>query len=189
MDHRDTTDPLGSLPRRVDPPDELEMRVKRTLYERRLLRQQRARVWYPAAAVAAALALIGLGYILDQAPDRGRAAADGLSRFALFLYEDASFDTSRPEAELVREYSAWATDLRERGRLDMGVQLGGTERLLIPAADSVTIAARGIDTDAGTLTGMFIIRAATETDALDIAGTCPHLKYGGRVAVRAIVGP
>jgi hypothetical protein len=188
MDPRDTSDPLGSLPRRVDPPQELQHRVQRTLSQRKLLRRH-ARPWYPAAAIAAGLALIGLGYLLGQAPDRGRAAADGLARFALFLYEDASFDTSRTEAELVREYSAWAADLRARGQLDVGAQLGGTERLLIPAADSATIAARAIDTDAGTLTGMFIIRAATETEALDIAGSCPHLKYGGRVAVRAIVGP
>lgn len=189
MDNRDTSDPLGSLPGQVDPPHELQHRVQRTLSQRGLLRQRHARTWYPAAAIAAGLALIGLGYILGQAPDRGRAAADGLGRFALFLYEDAGFDTSRTEAELVGEYSAWAAELRARGQLDVGAQLAGTERLLVPTADSVAIDTRGVDTDAGTLTGIFIIRAATETEALDIAGSCPHLKYGGRVAVRPIVGP
>jgi hypothetical protein len=40
--------------------------------------------------------------------------------------------------------------------------------------------------DAGVLTGLFIIRAASEAEALAIARTCPHLRYGGRVDVRPI---
>jgi hypothetical protein len=35
--------------------------------------------------------------------------------------------------------------------------------------------------------GFFIIRAATEAEALGVARTCPHLRHGGAVAVRPIV--
>lgn len=83
--------------------------------------------------------------------------------------------------ELVTEYSAWAAALRERGRLETGEQLAAAEILLVRQADSIVVGERGPAAEAGALTGLFVIRAASESEALSIARTCPHLKYGGRV--------
>jgi hypothetical protein len=113
---------------------------------------------------------------------------DGVGRYVLFLYEDSTFDTSRPGTQLVTEYSAWAAALRERGRLETGEQLAAAETLLEGQAGSIVVGEREAAAKAGALTGLFVIRAASESEALSIARTCPHLKYGGRIAVRAIVG-
>jgi hypothetical protein len=104
--------------------------------------------------------------------------------FILCLAAAAAMSTM----ELVTEYSAWAAALRERGRLETGEQLAAAEILLEGQEGSIVAGERGPAAEAGALTGLFVIRAASESEALSIARTCPHLKYGGRIAVRAIVG-
>lgn len=187
MEHPDTNDPLRALRREVDPPAALEGRVRRTLVARGLLRRRSSPAWRWAGATAAAAALFLAGYVAGYAQRDITPATEGAMRYVLFLYEDAEFDTSRPEAELVAEYSAWAAALGERGQLEAGEQLAMSEKVLEGRADSIAVDTRNVVADAGTLTGLFVIRAGSESEALSIARTCPHLKYGGRVAVRAIV--
>jgi hypothetical protein len=187
-EHPGKQDPLRALVRGIDPPDALEGRVRRTLTRRGLLRRSPSPAWGRATAAAAAILLFVAGYAAGQLRRDGPAMLDGVGRYALFLYEDAAFDTSRPGTELVREYSAWAAALRERGRLETGEQLAAAEILLERQADSIIVGEGGPATDAGELTGFFVIRAASESDALRIARTCPHLRYGGRIALREIVG-
>lgn len=187
-EHPGKQDPLRALDRGIDPPDALEGRVRRTLTTRGLLRRRPSPAWRYAAAVVAAVALLAAGYLAGEWGRDGVAEPDGVGRYAIFLYEDTAFDTSRPELELVMEYSAWAAGLRERGRLEAGEQLAAAGILLERQADSIVVGERGPAAEAGALTGFFVIRAASEAEALSIARTCPHLKYGGRVAVRAIVG-
>ncbi len=90
----------------------------------------------------------------DQSDQSAPAEADRSGRYALFLYEDTAFDTSRPEMELVTEYSAWAAALRERGRLETGEQLAAAEILLERQADSIVVGERGPAAEAGALTGL-----------------------------------
>jgi len=187
-EHPGKQDPLRAIGRGIDPPDALEGRVRRTLTRRGLLRRSPSPAWGRVAAAAAAIVLFAVGYATGQIRRDGPAILDGVARYALFLYEDASFDTSRPPTELVTEYSAWAAGLRERGRLETGEQLAAAEILLEGQAGSIAVGERGPVAEAGALTGLFVIRAASESEALSIARTCPHLKYGGRIAVRAIVG-
>ncbi len=186
-DHPGKHDPLRALDRGIDPPVALERRVRRTLTARGLLRRPSSAL-RRAAAAAAAIALFAAGYLTGEAGRYGPVEPDGVGRYVLFLYEDTAFDTSRPEMELVTEYSAWAAALRERGRLEIGEKLAAAEILLEGQAGSVVVGERGADAEAGALTGLFVIRAASASEALSIARTCPHLKYGGRIAVRAIVG-
>ncbi|MGI8843398.1 MAG: YciI family protein [Gemmatimonadaceae bacterium] len=186
-EHPGKHDPLRALGRGIDPPDALEHRVRRTLTARGLLRRRPSSVLRRVAAAAAAVALFAAGYLTGESGRDDLAEPDGAGRYALFLYEDSAFDTSRPEMELVAEYSAWAAALRERGRLETGEQLASAEILLERQADSIVVGERGPAAEAGALTGLFVIRAASESEALSIARTCPHLKYGGRIAVRAIV--
>lgn len=186
----DTRDPLRSLDRDVAPPAALEARVRRTLEGRGLLRPAmptRRRL----AAAAAALAVFAAGYMAGvgrppTTPLTDAVPADGLGRYALFLYEDERFVPSRPEAELVAEYGAWGAGLAERGRLAVGEKLAAEAFLLEGRADPVVVAARDVAGDAGVVTGLFIILAASDAEALSIARTCPHLGYGGRIAVRPI---
>lgn len=184
----DTRDPLRALEREIAPPAALEGRVRSSLAGRGLLRRHRSVAWRRAGALAAAVALFAGGYLTGHSRRAVPTPADGAGRYALFLYEDATFDPSRPEAELVAEYSTWAAGLRALGQLEAGEQLAGSEQLLERRADSIVVERRGVGAGAGRLTGFFVILARSEAEALRIAGTCPHLSYGGRIAVRAIVG-
>jgi hypothetical protein len=64
------------------------------------------------------------------------------------------------------EYGRWADSLARAGKLDV-------EGHLEPPGDVVD--------------GLFIIRAASDSDAARIAATCPHTKYRGHIEVRRFV--
>ena len=187
-EHPDTHDALRALDRDVAPPDALEARVHRSLMARGLLRTQRHSAWQYALRVAAAVALFVAGYLTGQIRRDEPAGAGVAGRYALMLYEDSTFDASRPESELVAEYSAWAARLREQGRLETGERLAAAEVLLERQAGTVVASSRGAAGQVGALAGLFIIRASSDAEALRIAQTCPHLAYGGRIAVREILG-
>jgi hypothetical protein len=144
-------------------------------------------------AAAAAVAIFVAGYLagglrpgVAPAAERVASAPDGLARYALFLYEDVTFDATRPQAERVAEYSEWAGGLAERGRLAVGEKLSAEGYLLDGRADSIVTTPRGVTAHADVLTGLFIIRAGSAAEALTIARSSPHLRYGGRVDVRPI---
>lgn len=186
MDHRDAQDPMRALDIGVDPPAALRARVSRTLVARGLLRPLGRAIVRGAGAAAAAAAIFVAGYVAGGVRPDALPAADGLARYALFLYEDDTFEATHPETDLIAEYSAWAVGLAEQGRLAAGEKLAAEGHLLDGRSDSIVVAPRGVTAAAGVLTGLFIIRAASEAEALAIARSCPHLKYGGRVDVRLI---
>jgi hypothetical protein len=64
------------------------------------------------------------------------------------------------------EYGRWADSLARLGKLDV-------EGHLEPPGDVVD--------------GLFIVRAANDSDAARIAATCPHNKYRGHIEVRRLV--
>jgi hypothetical protein len=187
-EHPDTNDALRALDRDVAPPDRLEERVRRSLRSRGLLRGRRSPVWHYVARTAAAVALFFAGYLTGRIRQDEPASPIAAGRYALMLYEDSTFDASRPELELVAEYTAWAADLREQGRLETGERLASAEVLLERQAGTIVASSRRAAGEIGALAGLFVIRATSEAEALRIARTCPHLAYGGRVAVREILG-
>ena len=170
----DDDDPLKVLRREVDPPGLLEARVRRTLRGRGLLRPGRmAPAWRVWARVAAVLILLAAGYWAGRRSGAGDVPSAEGRRYVLLLYEDSAFQTAIPEEQLVAEYSAWAATLSRQGQLDLGEKLADDD-LMLPGRED-------------TLGGFFIIRAGDDAEALAIARACPHLKYGGRVALREIV--
>lgn len=87
-----------------------------------------------------------------------------------------------PESELVREYGAWAGRLAQRKALVMGERLN----------DDVATFLTGHEPDpsaretAPYISGFFLVRASSLSDATAIALTMPHLRYGGSVEVREV---
>lgn len=129
-----------------------------------------------AAGILLAVVAGAAGYQLAGAtPD----APTG-PQFLLLLHErpaEMTFDPARIDA-VVAEYSDWASALAERGELASAEKLrddGGTwvENAPAPRAEDV-------------VSGFFIVNAPSYEEAVRIARESPHLKYGGRIEVRAI---
>jgi hypothetical protein len=181
----DANDPLRDLDRDIAPPDLLKHRVIGTLRERGVLRKTRRPLWRPLGAIAAALVLFAAGVGVGR---RSPAlVADRTPSYALLLYEGRDFDQHTPVPTYVAEYSAWAGSLRERGVLVSGRALDPSSRLMRDSLGVVTMEGRDVTTDEGTMAGFFIVHASSEAEAEAIARTCPHLKHGGRIALRRIV--
>jgi len=165
------------------PPD-LERSTLERLESRGLLRGRRPSLWkrsIPAAAAGILLFAAGLWLgSMRQAPD-----AEG-QRFALLLFQSPLEHATPPdvEASRVAEYIAWARSLEENGRTVTGEKLDDPRRLVAPAA------AGPIEGDpiGVPVNGFFIVTADNLEEALGLARTCPHLKYGGVIEVRPVAG-
>lgn len=177
----------------LSPPPSLERRTLDALRARNLLTPEgpRTRRGLPAAAaLAAGIALFAAGLmtgrILASRPPAG-GAAGVTSEYLLLLREPASFAAGAAEREdpreLVREYGDWA---RAGEAVRGGERLEDRGRLLRLAGGRLEASPLAPGTDADPIGGYFVIRAAGDDEAIQIAGTCPHLKYGGRIELRPI---
>jgi len=185
-------------------PPELRARTLEAARARGLVKgrtMQRTTIWMAAAAVLAFVAGFGLGGRNAATPGKETTmtttrveetpapapAATG-PRFAIFLFEDARYATPTDDSmpERVREYGQWARDLAAAGRSVDGEKLadGGTSAHL--AGGTLATDGPGRDAARGVLAGYFVIGAADLDDAMAVARTCPHLKYGGSIEVRPI---
>jgi hypothetical protein len=169
-------DALARLGEPKEPFPELEARVHASLRGQRV---DAVPGWSRRARIAvAALVLLAVAVSLVRLWP-GAAATDG-PRYLLLLYEGSRFDRNGATREqLVREYGAWAGGLAQRGKLVEASELGDEERLVSGASESTRA-------PAGAISGFFIVRAADLNEAAAIASTCPHLSYGGEVAVRLL---
>ena len=183
----DPNDPLRVLPREIEPPWALRERVTATLRARGRLRP-RYRLAARAAAIAAAAVLV---FVAGRWSGHATVRTSGVrSQYALLLYEPSGFDRRAGGSALFTEYSAWAQSLSDRGALVLTRALDSTSTMLHALSGTVRMEQREVATDAGRMTGLFIIRAADSSEALAIALTCPHLRHGGTIAVRSILkGP
>ncbi len=179
--HADSDDPLKALTGPAEPPAALRGEVKRSLQERGLLAPRhapRAMLGRSLAYAAAAALFFAAGALVGQRGTSAQQQPAGGQQYALFLYQDSTFRADVPEASLVAEYSAWADSLRGRGALVAGEKLRDGAGTVL-AGDTREIARDGLG-------GFFIVRAAGEDEALALAASCPHLRYGGRIVLRAI---
>jgi len=185
----DTDHPLRALDREAAPPPALKDRVIRSLRRRGLLRRRGRPGWRAPGAIAAALALFSLGWAVGRRPVSLPSAVDSRPAFALLLYEGGDFRRDQSEAESIAEYGAWAATLRARGTLVKGEALDTAARLLrpTPQGGGGLVDTRDAVSDQGVLAGFFIIHARDAAEALAIARTCPHLRHGGRIALRPVI--
>ena len=175
---------------RVDPPPELEPRVRATLEARGLVRHEallvphvaapsRRTAWMARVGLLAAGVLIGV-LIKDTLGDSGRltgAAAAG--QYVLLLYDDPADDTGAVHIARAKEYGRWASTLTDGAKWVGGYELADVVERLGPASAA---SASGPDR----LAGYFVIEAPSRERAAEVARSCPHLKYGGRVVVMTI---
>jgi hypothetical protein len=182
----DERDALERLPREAAPPPGLEDATVSALVARGLLRPaSRARDIHPWLAIAASLLLFAGGLAIGRGGSP-RLAEDGRPRFALFLYEGPEYDQPLPDgmALRVQEYVAWATEKRANGTVEGGEKLREDADLVIEPEGSTGEVA-GVP-GASRLAGYFIVQADDRRAAAEIARTCPHVRYGGRIVIREI---
>ncbi len=128
---------------------------------RAALGRRRHWMWLGAVVATAAAAMLVVTHPWSGARATGQ-------RYVLLLSPGPAYLAPPPGQldERRAEYARWADSLARLGKLDVGGHLE-------PPGDVVD--------------GLFIIRAANDSDAARIAASCPHIKYRGRIEVRRFV--
>jgi len=182
---------LASLERRLPPPAGLEPRLVDALRRRALIRERPPRRWRTLAAMAASLALIATGFAAGRWSVGASEASEGGRLFMLLLYEDPETSPA-PASELAHqqfeEYAAWAAALRSEGRFAGGHPLAYAGSLLRARGGELETAP-GLAPAGQVLSGYFMVRAGDPEEAVRVARDCPHLRWHGTVAVRAVDEP
>lgn len=151
---------MTDLPRELQPDPALKRRVVSALVAQGLVRPRRPwRVWGVAAAAAVVVLAIGVSVIRPR-----HTVAPG-NTYVLLLDEDSAYipPPAGHNAERRAELARWADSLDAVGKF---VRAG---RLVGPGSS---------------VGGLFMIRAANDSDAVRIAATCPFRRHGGRVEVK-----
>jgi hypothetical protein len=183
---------FGSLATETAPPMLLEQRTINALRQSGLIQARKGFLSFPlklSYAAAACLLLFVFGAVLG-AWWRGNAATDQQAPgFMLVLRQSPEELARRPPEELktrVAEYRAWAIEKRKEGLLLTGEKLTEDARFVQLAGGHPVVSEQDAATKESMIRGYFLIKANDYQQALAIAETCPHLKYGGTVEVRQI---
>lgn len=150
---------MTNLPREMQPFSALEERVVSTLIAAGLVRR---RPMWPAWVAAAAAAVIVLGVGITTLRMKHKLVRG--NTYVVLLYEDSTYRPAPAghDAERVAVLSRWADSLDGVGKFERAGRLIGP----------------------GTLGGLFMIRAADDADAAEVAASCPFHQWGGQVVVK-----
>jgi len=184
LDPDDVESGRGTLGRHVsaiEPPPDLAGRVRETLVSRGLLATRRARpvVWVTRVALLAAGIVLGILVRDTLGVTGGRPSNAPAGQYVLLLYGDAPGDTGAVHVAREREYGQWAAGLRNGTRWVGGQELGDVIEALGPSSGAASASS-------DRLAGYFVIDAPSRERAAEVARSCPHLKYGGRVVLMSV---
>lgn len=126
----------------------------------RLRERRRRPVRFALAAALAAATFLG-----------GYAAGRTRGEPTHVLLVHAMPSTPAQSRARVAEYGAWARNL------------AGGEKL---TSDAWLLEGSRVEADVPAISGYFLLRARDDAEALRVARTCPHLRYGGRVELRRV---
>lgn len=111
-----------------------------------------------------------------------------MPNFMLLLHEQpADYSQFSPEdiEAVIGEYIAWRHQVEAEGRYVGGEKLRDEGGRHLAMSDGGLRVTDGPFTEAKeVIGGYFTISAADYDEAVRIASTCPHLKYGGRIELR-----
>lgn len=113
-----------------------------------------------------------------------------MARYMLLLHENPSaFAEATPDEmqSVIGEYVAWRQKLASEKRLVGGEKLkdeGG--RHLVTRGSAVVVTDGPFAEAKEVLGGYFTVEASSYDEAVEIAKTCPHLKYEGRIELREV---
>ena len=182
-----------ALPREKVPSSLLEERVVQSLKQSGLLRPDRKHWRLSAPRIGMAVAASLLFFVLG-----GAAAMKWLSsppqktnapEFMLVLRqtpEQSKHGSAEEELRIAKEYGNWARQLTEQGVLADGEKLKDEARILSVVDGRPVASASPVDQNRMGIAGYFLIKAQDYEQAIKVAESCPHLKYGGMIEVRQI---
>lgn len=191
-DRNDGFDLLNRLPTSEAPPAFLEERVVERLRDANLIRASSLGRFrgYPALITAIALSLVTffVGAFVGTRRSVAAAPAQPAGYLLIVRAANAQFEPKNPQEELLRvkEYSAWARDLGQRGLMVGGEKLKDDVNVLNTAVDGRQVNENRANLSEGGVAGYFLLPSSDYDQALSIARTCPHLKHGGAVELRQI---
>lgn len=113
-----------------------------------------------------------------------------MAQFILLLHENpASFAGATPEQmeQVISEYVAWRVALEKQGRFAGGEKLrdeGG--RHLTGSGAQFKVVDGPFAEASEVIGGYFTLEAKHYDEAIELAQSCPHLKYGGRIELRQV---
>lgn len=150
---------------------------------RRLATARRQYRYAPLLRAAAAVVLILLGgaggYLLrgDGAPRS--VPAIGASTFLLLVRGEEPQGPVTGDS-LVREYQGWASSLAHQGRLM------GANKLMDEPGRWISAPTAGETRTRSDVSGYFLVSASGYDEAVEIAGSSPHIRYGGTFEIREV---
>lgn len=113
-----------------------------------------------------------------------------MAKFMLMLFDNpADYANLTPQMmqDLVKEYGHWAEQMGKEGKLAGGEKLTEEGGRVITGKGAKAVVTDGPYAETKeVLGGYFIVNAASYDEAVAIARSCPHAKYGASTHVRRI---
>jgi hypothetical protein len=113
-----------------------------------------------------------------------------MPKYMLLLHDRTDgFSAMSPEQmqHVIQKYMAWGDKLRNSGILQDGQKLTDEPGRVIRTNGGQTRVTDGPYSETKeVLGGYYTIAAGTYDEAVEIAGTCPHVEYGGTIEVRQV---
>lgn len=109
-----------------------------------------------------------------------------MNQYMLIVREDIR--TSRPDNELreiIELHIAWAQKLQSEGRFVNGYGLNGKGSLLELVNNQIQV--RDIPYPEMAFGGLYIIKASSLEEAMEIGKTCPTFSIGDKIEVREVI--
>ncbi len=175
----------------LTPPPGLEEKTVRQLKEKKLIILTKSwytnTYWMKVAAMIIALAgmfIAGLFVSNRSHSNQHPLAPNPMNEYLLLLYNPDNFISGG--SNHVKEYGTWLTDLRKDGLIADGEELNDKGWIMAMRNTAINMSYQPLSTSQGKPSGYFVIRASSEEKALQVASSCPHLKYNGIIEVRPI---
>jgi hypothetical protein len=161
----------------------LQAKVVAELYKQNLITKQGTPLLIHNLIILFVMSLVFIsGWFLNQyfTSPKTLTASNQKMKYMLILQHPKNFIDSQNQ---VKEYSDWLQMIRAKGVEAVGNELQENGLELVLGKESNLQANQNLEP----ISGYFIISVKAETEAKEIAQTCPHLRYNGRVLLKKII--
>ena len=171
----------------ISPPENLEEKVMMKLKSMNLLsRSERKKSYVFKISYSLALLFVGLaiGYSINFDRKPTSATAKNKSQYILLLYQNEELKGN--EKERIHVYGSWAYKYGAKKIVVGGERLEESGRIISLSGEEISVTEIKSIYDPRITSGYFIIETESYDEAVNIALTCPHIKYGGYIEIREI---